>query len=348
MSRKRKKRLAKKVAPTEAMLRATYTPQALCSRINREKLLDAAVKNFRKTGDESWATYIKYKDSKEPFYIRGVITPGFAAYALKYLNANNRDVGESHLRGLVTLSEANSFQETGDSVKFATTAVVLDAQHRMWMALITNKNVPTCMAFGLAPGVKQILDEFVKKRNAKDVAEINGMELLPGMEPASRLILAYTEKATGYVRMSNIEAVTNACETLVGLREIAEAVYGNNKRSKLPKNAVLTAAAWLVYKDGANNMEDVIEFFQSVKAGDAPADDARWHLHNQLREKMGIGKGNQFHGRIRCIKWCIYAWNQYCAGRASSYLKWAVADGYSKHDELLKADVWHEVTVKDK
>ena len=254
------------------------------------------------------------------------------------MNPHNRDISDSHARRLVELDENGSFVETGDVVKIAWDGLMTDGQHRLLLIVIRNEAMYVTICYGVDPETRKYCDETLKKRNARDVAQIHGHELLPGMEPAARLILAYQAKAAGYLTLSNIELVEK-CIAMDRLEDLSKTVHACKKHSKLPTNSVLLAAAWIIYNAG-NTYEDVVDFFQAVKAGTAPGDDPRWHLHNHLREQMGLGRGNQFANRIRCIKWCIYAWSQYCKGSSSTYLMWSSADGIKKDGSVKDPDCW--------
>ena len=90
------------------------------------------------------------------------ITPAMAAEMLQR-NTGNRPIKKTHLKGLVSEIANGRFMETGDSIKFSNTGLLLDGQHRLQACVDAGATIRTIVACGLSPEIFTVLDSGAKR-----------------------------------------------------------------------------------------------------------------------------------------------------------------------------------------
>lgn len=135
------------------------------------------------------------------------IHPPIAERLLQIANEHNRKFGRINLSRLARACGGNSFEITGDSLKFSDDGKLLDGQHRLQACCQTKTPFQTHVIFGLPQAISRYLDEG-KKRTPADVLTLNGFENAAILAGAVRWVKAFeTHTYTRHLDMTNAEVL---------------------------------------------------------------------------------------------------------------------------------------------
>jgi hypothetical protein len=103
------------------------------------------------------------------------IGPKMAESLLKLSNTRNRPQTKSHYAKISRDIAAQSYELTGDTLKFSKKAVLMDGQHRLLASIRSKEPLLTHVVFGLDGELFDVLDQG-KKRSAGDVLSLCGVK----------------------------------------------------------------------------------------------------------------------------------------------------------------------------
>ena len=103
------------------------------------------------------------------------IGPDMAAQLLRVSNTRNRRLMRKHANNIGEDIKAESYELTGDTIKFSKAGLCLDGQHRLQACQITKEPILTHVVFGLNDEVFDVIDQG-KKRSAADVLHLLGID----------------------------------------------------------------------------------------------------------------------------------------------------------------------------
>lgn len=114
--------------------------------------------------------------SKPPF--RSVVlrfSPEAAEHVLKITNNNNRPLTPKNVDIIRQSLKRDSFDLTGDTLKFSRSGMLLDGQHRLQACVKEKTDLTTHVVFGLDDAIFDVLDQG-RKRKPGDILHIAGID----------------------------------------------------------------------------------------------------------------------------------------------------------------------------
>ncbi len=261
------------------------------------------------------------------------ITPAKAQEFLKH-NTKNRNLIKTNVTFLANQMKANKWEDTGDTIKFATDGTLLDGQHRLHAIIESKKTYQLYVARGLKSKAFQVIDTG-KSRAAKDVLSANGFKNPHLVGSAVSLItviqkngvnnsLNSSGKVMNYLRRTNDEVLSYALSE-PDINEEILYIKAGYKQFKFITIPTLAALYHIMARQTSFKAADY--FFDKYFAGDSLAKtDPIYILRAQLMQQNPNAKIN----RREHFAWIITAWNLYRAGEKTTKITYSHAEPIPK------------------
>lgn len=188
---------------------------------------------------EDWATQFNALVTNPPLHSVVVeIEPAVAEQLLKLSNTKNRPKQRHHVGALGQMVGADSYELTGDTVKFSKKGTLLDGQHRLDACRLAKQPILTHIVFGLEDDIFDVLDQG-KKRTPGDILALCGIGEATMVAGAIAWVLKFQIGL-------NFDSGTNVGgKNTVTPRKIRELALGSMKDiSKYTKDARLINVAY--------------------------------------------------------------------------------------------------------
>ena len=239
------------------------------------------------------------------------VTPDLA---LEWLakNTRNRPIRKTHVQDLADRMRRGEWHLNGEPIKFSTSGVLLDGQHRLEAVLESECTVEFMVVYNLAEEAYETIDTGMKRTMADFFAvrdEKHSKQLSSALRYLSYLLAGRTDFNS---RFTNSQAL-NVLETHSNVR--------NSLDPGLDVARLMQAglAAALHYLFSSVDPEKAEEFFERLATG---ADLCTGHPILQLRQRLlERPKGYQIRP-VMAAALTIKSWNAFYQNRQMVNLRW--------------------------
>lgn len=264
-----------------------------------------------KTPDKPSAAKLRLKDppKKEPGVTSEVVSiyPDMARAWLSK-NVKNRKISPKHKAKLARDMKSDSWQMTGDAIRFDVNGNLLDGQHRLQACIDSDAPFQSFVIYGLPPESQDVMDT-VRPRTAADMLSMHGFH---GTSILTGMCRYIAEIKTG-VTMDSVKLSNAEILHMVALRPKLSVSIGHVW--KLPPGIPRPALGLVHYiaSEMLGNAGDADEFINVFKTGVPayPNDPA-----HTLRERFIRSKSDtrQAIKRSENLRACAHAWNAFSKG----------------------------------
>lgn len=251
-----------------------------------------------------------------PTYEVVEITPELAAEWLGNHNTHNRNLRYRVVRAYAQDIASGNWQETGDSIKFATDGALLDGQHRLAAIRESGVTIRSLVVRGLPTRAQEVVDGGAKRTFA-DALHLRGERNYNLLGAIIRRVWAWENGMRGDTH--------NAQPTVAQLSEVLEKhpelrvssdVAASVKRQTPISGSVIGLCHWLFSQIDA---EDAEHFFARLADGVNLSAD---HPIYVLRKTMAAEQTSKSRMTEKATTaYVIKAWNSYRDGRPLGLLR---------------------------
>jgi len=156
--------------------------------------------------------------SNDLVVVKGYVGPDLAT-ALLGNNPINRRVAKANLEKMVRIITSGEWKMNGDTIRFTSTGILLDGQHRLMAIEKTGIPVETLLLFGVAEEANLTIDTG-KGRSNTDALIMQGFRANSAHSATINLILLYKE---GYNLMEHPNGKSRPSSSRSGAAEFASA-----------------------------------------------------------------------------------------------------------------------------
>jgi hypothetical protein len=180
-------------------------------------------------------------------------------------NANNRTIRQADVDKYARDMVAGNWQMTGEAIKFGSTGVLLDGQHRLWAIVESGQTVRMMVVTGLPPEAQSVMDSGVK-RSAGDSLHLTGTPSANLVAAVARLGITYDNgyltRARSVINGQDVPSPTHAeIRQWVDLNpNVVDCV---NYTRRWPGRSKAAAATGLLVTRRID-VEEATEFFQRI------------------------------------------------------------------------------------
>jgi hypothetical protein len=115
------------------------------------------------------------RTSKQRCNLIMAITPADAEWALSHTNTRNRNVTSNWVDELTRRIKAGLWQLTHEGIAFDTNGVLIDGQHRLWAAALSETTVPMRVFLNEPPEGLQVIDTGRSRANHEVITLAGGL-----------------------------------------------------------------------------------------------------------------------------------------------------------------------------
>ena len=257
------------------------------------------------------------KEAKKVSTTIETITPEVAGDWLAK-NRRNRELRDHKVKRLADIMRRGEWQDcNGETIKFGTNGALLDGQHRLAAAIMSNSTIRSLVAWDIDPESFRTIDTG-SARSIRDALFLIGEEGQNDVALALNALWRWLrfQRFLYYHAPSNSELL-DVLEQHPGIRYSAS--VGKQLHNKLPSASKGVFGA-LHYVFTMINQEDAVEFFGALREGtNLQSNDPIYVLRELLKQPAPKG-GFKMHDDIaaRAIK----AWNAWRDGKSVERLFW--------------------------
>lgn len=247
-----------------------------------------------------------------------ILTPKIAAYWLTAHNTHNRNVRSRGVSALSVDILAGGWDLNGDTIRFSTSGVMIDGQHRCEAVARAGVPVPIILVTGLEPHAQDSVDTGIRRRFA-DWLKLTG-------EHDTALLSAVTTNVcrwkAGQIRHNSSNLSINVLKRVWHDHgdEIREAARTGRRVSKnlggIP-GSTAALASWLFRQIDAEDHDD---FFDKLVTGAGiDTEHPVWVLREVLRRN---DRDKRKIPGLDLLAYLVKTWNHYRVGTTVRNLSW--------------------------